>query len=150
MPALWLCRSQLEKQGIPMNNLADWHNEALRAQKAKVTTSPVHIVPSPSRRKCAAHLWVEKPNADFGNVDFQIGERGWLTTETLDDWFRQFGRPIAKDRDVKKFAVALRPAPDSTTCFPSYQQRQCQAAERKRVYRLGSSHALSRRVSGPL
>mmetsp|Transcript_73355 Transcript_73355/g.132093 ORF Transcript_73355/g.132093 Transcript_73355/m.132093 type:complete len:181 (+) Transcript_73355:45-587(+) len=120
-----MCRDELEREGIPMGTLRDWHTihsisrpESSQGQAGKPgsgkpgANSPIRMDPSPSRRRDQAHKWVEHPNRTFGGAGLHLGQRGFLRVDTMNDWFKEFGRPIAIDTDVRRYAGALlRPAP---------------------------------------
>mmetsp|Transcript_18419 Transcript_18419/g.40415 ORF Transcript_18419/g.40415 Transcript_18419/m.40415 type:complete len:155 (+) Transcript_18419:41-505(+) len=107
-----ICRDELEKQSIPMGSLTDWHKVQKSPTVMKAYSGPITMSRKRTVRRDTSHLWVERPNADFGSPGLYCGRKGWLKSESLDDWFQEFGRPIAQKMDVTRFSSALlRPSP---------------------------------------
>eukprot|EP00931_Biecheleriopsis_adriatica_P023336 TRINITY_DN14760_c0_g1_i1.p1 TRINITY_DN14760_c0_g1~~TRINITY_DN14760_c0_g1_i1.p1 ORF type:complete len:205 (-),score=36.45 TRINITY_DN14760_c0_g1_i1:13-627(-) len=120
-----MCRDELEERNIPMRTVNDWmavhhlgrsQSEVITrptssssAPGAMVTTanSPIRLQRSSSRRRSQTHKLVEFPNPKFGTEGLTCGEKGYLRADSLDNWFKEFGRPIAINMDVKRYAGAL-------------------------------------------
>eukprot|EP00931_Biecheleriopsis_adriatica_P055520 TRINITY_DN32858_c0_g1_i1.p1 TRINITY_DN32858_c0_g1~~TRINITY_DN32858_c0_g1_i1.p1 ORF type:complete len:176 (+),score=37.45 TRINITY_DN32858_c0_g1_i1:33-530(+) len=109
MPELF-CRDELASKGIAMGSLSDWQAIHGRCSEAE---APIRLKPLPSNQKAQLNARLEERNPNFGNKEVRCGERGWLKTETLEGWFKRFGRPISSDSDVRRLAgTLLNPAPD--------------------------------------
>jgi len=114
-----MCRDELIRDGIALESLADWHrihdHGAPRREEP-----PLRLLPYPSgharrapRLDCA-HKQVERTSAHARGLDGKAcGDEGWLQVEKLDDWFGKYGRPIAINSDVQRYAsLVLRRPPN--------------------------------------
>ncbi|CAK0789957.1 unnamed protein product, partial [Prorocentrum cordatum] len=105
--------------GIALESLADWHRIHDHGAPRR-DEPPLRLLPYPSgharrapRLDCA-HKQVERTSAHARGLDGKAcGDEGWLQVEKLDDWFGKYGRPIAINSDVQRYAsLVLRRPPN--------------------------------------
>ncbi|CAE8729890.1 unnamed protein product, partial [Polarella glacialis] len=103
-----MCRDELAAKGIAMNTIADWQKVHGRCPTPE---APVRLLPAASGLKAKASARVEEKSPNFGRQGLRCGQAGWLQTESLEGWFKRFGKPIATDSDVRRLAGSLMRPP---------------------------------------